>query len=59
MKEEVRKMDGVLREIKELTHGYLKGIYDQNIKLTKEIEELKKQLEICIKTHGQKNSRGD
>lgn len=52
MKDQVERMDKVMREIKNLTHEYLKGIYEQNIKLTKEIQELKEQLKVCMEKHG-------
>lgn len=51
MKDQIEKMDKVMYEIKELTHKYLKEIYEQNAKLVKEVEELKKQLEV-YKKHG-------
>lgn len=50
MKEEITKINKALQEVKLLTQNYLQEIKEQNAILSKEIQDLRSQLKICMES---------
>lgn len=56
MKEEFKKLEKLIRLLPKDLLSALSSIYKKNTELVAENKELKKQLSICKKNHGQKET---